>query len=631
MPKNKQLEPYGLWPSPITPELTGTLLEFSEPVWNGKGFLLWMERESHQAGIRKFCSDEKKISELTANINVGGGIGYGGGSFTAQGDRVVFVEKGSNQLYLHSLGDKKAKKMTSSLLNTASPRISLSGKYLVFVHSDGASDTISILEITNPKSTRPLISGSDFYSYPRWHPDGTRLAWISWNHPHMPWDSSRLSLGQLSHRSGGLLEIQDEIIIAGGDGISVLQPEFSPNGHFLAYISDQTGWWQIHIYNLESGEHRQLTHSEAEHALPPWLQEQRTYGFSGDNKQIYFLRNQTGFVSLWLVDLVSGEESQIRLEGDFTWLEGLVISKRKDLIALTASRGDTPQCLITVTPDGQTSVIRSSTANHLPQDEFSLPQPISWQSEEGISIHGLFYPPHNPVYRDEGLPPLLVIIHSGPARQKGAEFQPRVQYFTSRGYAVLEVNYRGSTGYGRTYREHLKGEWGVLDVADCLSGARFVTDQGWANRDNMVLFGSSSGGLTVLQSLIAHPGVFCAGITLYGITNHIALLENPPKFERYYSNWLLGPYPEATEVLRARSPLYSADRIRDPVAVFQGGKDPIVPLDQAEQLIAVLQKNGVPHEYHLYPEEGHGFKRFENVRDFYHKTDAFLRKYVIKT
>jgi dipeptidyl aminopeptidase/acylaminoacyl peptidase len=424
-------------------------------------------------------------------------------------------------------------------------------------------------------------------------------------------------------------QLDEEALLAGGESISVIQPEFSPDGHYLAYVSDQTGWWQIHIYNIESGEHRQLTHTEAEHAIPPWLQEQSSYGFSRDSQRIYFLRNKNGISSLWQLDLESGEESQIWIEGDYTWLKGLAVSRQKDQIALIASRGDTPHRLITVTPDGQNSVIHCSNANHLSRDTFSLPQPISWPSEEGVSIHGLFYPPHNPIYKDKGLPPLLVVIHSGPTRQKWAEFQPRVQYFTSRGYAVLEVNYRGSTGYGRAYREYLKGTWGVLDVADCLSGARFVTDQSWANPDKMVLFGSSSGGLTVLQTLIAHPGIFRAGITLYGITNHITLRENPPKFERYYSDWLIGPYPEAADLFRSRSPLFSVDKIQDPVAVFQGGKDPIVPADQSEQIISALQKNGIPCEYHLYPEEGHGFKRFDNIQDFYQKVDAFLKKYVI--
>jgi dipeptidyl aminopeptidase/acylaminoacyl peptidase len=244
-------------------------------------------------------------------------------------------------------------------------------------------------------------------------------------------------------------------------------------------------------------------------------------------------------------------------------------------------------------------------------------------------VHGLFYSPHNPSYTDNSLPPLVIIIHSGPTRQKWAEFEPRAQFFSSRGYGVLVVNYRGSTGYGRDYRQALEKQWGVIDVEDCLSGARFVTNQGWADPDMMVLLGSSSGGLTVLQALVTYPGVFRAGITLYGITNHLTLLENPPKFERFYSDWLLGPYPEYAGVYRERSPLFSADKIRDPVAVFQGGKDPIVPPDQAEQIVSALRKNGVPHEYHLYPEEGHGFKRAETVEDFYQKTLAFLEKYVI--
>ncbi len=220
----------------------------------------------------------------------------------------------------------------------------------------------------------------------------------------------------------------------------------------------------------------------------------------------------------------------------------------------------------------------------------------------------------------------MILIHSGPTSQKWADFEPRVQYFSSRGYAVLVVNYRGSTGYGREYRQALKRQWGVIDVEDCRSGARFATAQGWADPDKMVLLGSSAGGLTVLQTLVTYPGVFRAGISLYGIANHLALLENPPKFERFYPDWLLGPYPKDASVYRERSPLFSADKIRDPVAVFQGGKDPIVPPEQAEQIVGALRKNGVPHEYHLYPEEGHGFKQAENVQDFYLKADAFLIK-----
>jgi len=629
MSTQKQIKPAGTWPSLISPEITGKLLEFSDPAWNKNSDLFWRERSSNQAGICQYSFNKKGVLDLSPGNNVAGGIGYGGGSFTVNGDSIVYVEKGSNQLYLLSSADIQPKKLTTSLSKTAAPRISPSGKYLVFVHSDGTDDTISIIDFNGSFSPLPLITGADFYNYPRWHPDGLRLAWISWDHPYMPWDSSRLSLGELNENPGGLPTLKDEVLIAGGKGISIVQPEFSPDGRYLSYVSDQSGWWQIYILDLAVGIHKQLTHVQAEHTLPPWLQDQCTYGFSHDSRRIFFTRNQDGFSTLWQVNLESGQESQINLDEDYTWLEGFAISPQEDLIALIASRGDIPHRLITVRPAGQTSVVRNSAPEAQPRNIFSLPKPVSWSGSEGNLIHGLFYPPHNPSYTDNNLPPLMVIIHGGPTSQKWADFEPRAQYFSSRGYAVLVVNYRGSAGYGRDYRQALKKQWGVMDVEDCLSGAHFAANQGWVDPDKMALLGSSAGGLTVLQTLVIYPGVFRAGISLYGIANHLTLLENPPKFERFYPDWLLGPYPEEASVYRERSPLFSADNIRDPVAVFQGGKDPIVPLEQAEQIVSALRKNGVPHEYHLYPEEGHGFQRAENVQDFYLKADAFLRKYVI--
>ncbi|MCJ7717463.1 MAG: S9 family peptidase [Anaerolineales bacterium] len=628
MAEKKQLNPPGLWPSLITPEMTSKLLEFNELYWNENGCLFWKERTSNQTGIYRYYPESNQVEFLTPEINVGGGIGYGGGSFTAKGNSVIFVEKGSNQFFLLSGEEGQPHKITTSLSKTATPKISPSGNYLAFIHSDGTTDTIQVLDLLNPANPHPLVSGSDFYNSPRWHPDGSHLAWISWDHPHMPWDSSSLFLGDLE---GNLPTLKSDILIAGGEGISVIQPEFSPDGRFLAYVSDQNGWWQIYIRDLDSGKTRQLTHAQAEHALPPWLQDQRTFGFSSDSQRIFFLRNQAGHSSLWQVDLETAEELRIHLDEEYTWLEDFAISPLDNQIALVASRGDIPHRLITVTLDGKTSILRTSAPNDISRNLFSLPKPISWPGVDEEIIHGLFYPPSNPSFSSKDLPPLFVIIHSGPTRQKRAEYEPRAQFFSSRGYGVLIVNYRGSTGYGRDYRQSLKRNWGVLDVDDCLSGAKYAASQGWIDPKRMFLFGSSSGGLTVLQILAKHPGVFRAGITLYAITNHLDLLKNPPKFERYYADWLLGPYPEYESVYRERSPLFSADKIRDPIAVFQGGKDPIVPATQAEQIVSALRENGIPHEYYLYPDESHGFKRIENVEDSYRKADAFLRKYGIST
>lgn len=617
--------PFGQWPSEITPQNSGGLLDLSEPTWNANGDLFWRERSSRSASIQisKFGSGEQ--IRVSADYQVGGSLLYGGGSYGVSQDQLCLIDRSSRQLILISLENGTAVPLTANLVSSASPVISPDQRSVLFIHSDGEDDSLFLSPLEKGQAPSLISQQGDFYNYPRWHPSGRQIAWISWNHPYLPWDSSQLWLGELEYAKEKELKLSSSSRIAGGDGISVLQPEFSPDGKWLAFLSDQSGWWQIHLLNLETGESRQLTTAPAEHALPPWLQNRNAYAFSGDSQRIYFLRNQSAVRSIWRWDLGSNQEQQINLDENYTWLDWFSICPKDDHMAVIASAGDLPERLIRIDPTGKTEIIRRSTREDLPPRLFSLPQPVSWKNMDNSRVEGLFYPPHNPKYQGEGQPPLLVMVHSGPTRQKFAEFSPRTQFFTSRGFAVLEVNYRGSTGYGRAYRQALENQWGVSDVDDCLSGALYITDQGWAERSAMALLGSSSGGLTVYQILVKYPGVFRAGIVLYGIVNHLDLLKDPPKFERHYSEFLIGPYPEQEQRYRERSPIFFADRIKDPIAVFQGGNDPIVPRGQADQIIKVLAKNGVPHLYQLYPEEGHGFKIKENLADFYQQSLEFLQ------
>lgn len=625
---DKKIRPFGRWPSEITPDIFANLLKISEPGWGKNGSLFWRERSSSLTKIQMIAPGSDEIQTVSGDLNVGGELLYGGGGYTTFENSLIVVDKTSHQLHWIHPGKDQAEQLTSSLVSAASPVLSPNGKYAIFVHSDGEVDAIYILGLSGELPAQPLISGSDFYNYPRWHSNGSRIAWISWDHPHMPWDSSYLWQAELDYSSKAGPILASKSLVTGGDGVSVLQPEFSPDGRYLAYISDQDGWWQIYLFNLQTGEHQQLISVNAEHGLPPWLQDQRSYQFSPDSSRIYFLRNQNGIRTLWTLDLSSKKEIQIGLDENYTWLEDISISPGGDQLALVASGADLPSRLITLNLAGKTQIIRHPAPVHLPRDTFSLPEPVSWFGEDAQEVNGLFYPPQNPQYRGEGKPPLLVIIHSGPTRQKWVDFQTRTQYFTSRGYAVLEVNYRGSTGYGREYRQALEGKWGVLDVDDCLSGAVHITELGWADREKMVLMGSSSGGLTVYQILVKYPGIFRAGISLYGIANHLTLLQNPPKFERYYSDWLIGSYPEAEELYHQRSPIFFADNIQDPVAVFQGGKDRIVPQDQAEQIVSELEKNQVPYLYRLYPDEGHSFKQISTLEDFYSQLGKFLETHL---
>lgn len=628
MSSNPTKRPFGTWSSPVTPEATAGMREISEPLWSAQGFLLWKERFSDSTRLMLQDLEAQTPASLTPEMDIGGGLLYGGGSHHAGKGTAAAVEKKTARLLRLTFPDRSPGEWCHLPGRAASPRLSPDQRQCLFVHSHHDQDSLRLLPAPEGKEALVLDDEADFYNYPRWHPDGNRIAWVSWDHPHMPWDSAVLHLAWLKHDDQGAIAVSGKTTLAGGEDISIVQPEFSPDGSWLAYVSDRTGWWQLYLHHLASGRERQLTHQPAEHGLPAWLQNMRTYGFSSSGERMFFIRNQQGFATLWMLDLARGTEEEIKLDPKYTWLEELAVSPLEDTLALIASGSAAPASLITVDTAGNTRVIRESAPKGLPAEVFSSAEPISWPSRGGVMVHGLFYPPHNPNFTSPGKPPLLVMVHSGPTRQKWAEFQPRTQYFTSRGYAVLVVNYRGSTGYGRTYREALYGNWGVVDVEDCLSGARYTAEQDWVDPNRMALLGSSAGGFTVLQTLVKHPGVFRAGVSMYGIANHISLLEDPPKFERFYSHKLLGPYPEAEKLYRARSPLFHADRIRDPVAIFQGGKDHVVPREQAEAIVAALEENGVPHQYILYPEEGHGFKRTENVQDFYRQAEAFLRKHL---
>ena len=351
------------------------------------------------------------------------------------------------------------------------------------------------------------------------------------------------------------------------------------------------------------------------------------HGFSPDSQRIFFIRNQLGFATLWEIELTTALENKIELNEEYTWLESLAVSRSDDLIALVASGGRKPPEIIITDPSGRSKIIQKSTKEDLPVKWFSQPEPISLDIWDDDAVHGLFYKPHHPEYEGEDKPPLLIIIHSGPTRQKYAEFQPRTQYFTSRGYGVFEINYHGSTGYGRNYWEVLNQNWGDIDVEDVKKAADKIKELDLVDPERIVLMGSSSGGYTVYQLLIRYPTDFQAAVVLYGISDLFAFSANPLKFESNYDLWLVGPLDK--DSIRDLSPVNSAKKIETPLIIFQGGEDPVVPQKQAEAIVEQLQKNNVPHEYHLYPEEGHGFQKSETLNDFYQKTEVFLKKYVM--
>jgi dipeptidyl aminopeptidase/acylaminoacyl peptidase len=496
------------------------------------------------------------------------------------------------------------------------------------VHTYERQDCLAIVDTEGHLWPQKLVSGDDFYMQPCWHPNGQHLAWISWNHPQMPWDGTTLNLAKVSKPSQGLPALKEVTPIAGDANTAIFGAQFSPDGRYLAYVSDPDGWWQLYVYELESGEHTVMTGGEAEHGIPAWAQGMRTFDFAPDGKSIYFLQNRDGFTGLWRVNIETKLQERIRIGSEYTWMTQIAAAPEEGRVAVIASGGRIPN-RIAVYDEAGPKVIARSLAEELPEKTYALPSPISWKGMDGEDVHGIYYAPRSKDFAGVGLPPLMVLIHGGPTGQRGAHFDPPVQFFASRGWAVLQVNYRGSTGYGRAYRDKLKGNWGIYDVQDAVTGAQYLVDDGQVDGRKLVIMGGSAGGFTVLKTLEDYPGTFKAGVCSYGVANHFTLAADTHKFEERYFDSMLGPLPEAAEIYRERSPIFFADKIQDPIIVFQGEDDKVVPQNQSDEIVAALRRNGVPHEYHLYPGEGHGFRKTETIEKFYTTLEKFLKTYVI--
>lgn len=622
---------FGLWDSLITPASMAGGNRLSNLGWSEDGALVWLESRLERNVLVVQPAGGQAPRDLNSEFSVRGRVGYGGGEFTLGRGYACFVDGASARIFRQPLAFGKAEPLTPAFGQAGAPVLSPDGRWLLFVHTYEGQDVLAVVDAAGLFWPQKLVSGDDFYMQPAWHPHGDRLAWIAWNHPNMPWDGTFLRLGRLNLSNARLPAVEDVITIAGDENTAIFQPEFSPDGASLAFVSDAGGWGQLYLYDLERGEQRQLTHAPAEHGTPAWVQGLRTYAFSPEGDLLYFLRNQAGSVSLWRIDLETGEEQRLSLEDGYTDLEQISLSPPglPVQVALLASGVTTPIRLITFQPGDGVRIRRRATSEELPPDAYSTPQDLAWQGMDGGTVYGLFYPPHNHRFEGIGKPPLIARVHGGPTGQARRGFNMQAQFFTSRGYAFLEVNFRGSSGYGRAYQDALRGNWGVIDVQDVVSGARFLTAQGLVDETRLVILGGSSGGFTVLKALEDYPGFFKAGICLYGISNHFSLLAGMHKFEARYSDQLLGPLPEAAHLYKERSPIFFADRIQDPVALFQGEDDPVVPRSQSDEMVASLRQRGVPHIYHVYPGEGHGFRKPETIAHFYKTVDQFLQQYVI--
>jgi dipeptidyl aminopeptidase/acylaminoacyl peptidase len=558
-------------------------------------------------------------------------VGYGGGDFTAQGRHVWFAAQRTGRLFRQPLEAGEARPITPSFGQAAAPAVTPDGAWVAYVHHDEAGvDRLAVVDAAGRSWPAILHAGHDFYMQPRWSPDGRQLAWVAWDHPNMPWDGSLLYIAPVLGGEDAPPRLGPARVVAGGPEVAILQPEWSPDGSTLFYISDETGWGQLWRQDLNSGQRRALTTGDAEHGTPAWGQGTRTFALAAGGGHAWVVRGERGIQRIVRVDTATGLTSDVPRLAEYSAITALAAAPTGDRLAFVASSPTCPpRVVLYEAGTGAVQVLARAAGETVVATELARPSPIAWPSAHGETAHGLLYLPASARFTNAGKPPLVVTVHGGPTSQARASWDPQAQFLATRGYAVLALNFRGSTGYGRAYMTRLYGHWGVCDVEDAVSGVDHLARGGHVDRDRAVIMGGSSGGFTVLQAMIDHPEVFAAGVCSYGVSNQLTLVADTHKFEARYNDRLIGPLPDAADLYRARSPALHASAIRRPLALFHGAEDKVVPRAQSDAIAEALERSGTPHIYHVYEGEGHGWRRPETVAHYWQSVDAFLRQHVL--
>ena len=618
--------PYGLWTSPLDPVELAQAKRLRDVRWDSDGkTLVWLEGRGAR-GVLVSQQGDDAPRDLTTTLSVRAKVGYGGGDFSVANGSVYFVAS-DGRLYKQLLATGVRGAITPAFGHAASPTPSPSGRHITYVHSAEGTDRLAVVDAEGRTWPQILAQGADFYMQPCWHLKGHILAWVEWDHPQMPWDGTRLVLAMVAYRRDGTPYIRSQRTVAGSQDEAISQPCFSPDGRSLVYASDRTGWSQLWCRDLGEDTERCLTEERYDIATPAWVQGLRAFGFAADG-MLYFVRSEQGRRRAYTLPLEGGEPQPIESLTEYDHIEQISPAPRGHYLACIASSPTVPARIVSCRAKRSRVHARSGSESLSPR-QLSQPQAVSWSGADGFTVYGLYYPPASEQFVGTGKPPLVINVHGGPTSSIEMGFEARAQYFATRGWAFLDLNHRGSTGHGRAYMQALRGSWGVADVDDALSAAQYLCDARLADPERLVLCGGSAGGYTVLRTLTAYPGSFRAGLCLYGISNLFSLAADTHKFEARYLDSLLGPLPEAAAVYRERSPLFSADNIRDPIALFQGSEDRVVPPAQAEEIVANLRRRGVPHAHHLYEGEGHGWRQSKTIERFYRDVDSFLKEHVL--
>ena len=660
-----RVAPYGTWTSPVSARAVAAAgLRLAAVTVDGDE-VYWLEGRPEESGRNALvrCSSNGTIVEVTppdANVR-SRAHEYGGGAFAVSRGTVYYANFADQRVY--RLDTAGASETTS--LSTPQPLTPLGAwryadffvdwrrQRLICVREDHTQpnrepiSTLVSVPLAGPSSAGDILAeGYDFYSAPRLSPDGSRLAWLSWRHPQMPWDGTELWVADVT-ASGALA---NAVRVAGGPAESIYQPGWSPDG-VLLFVSDRDGWWRLYRRDGSIEAVLSAPPADAEFGRPEWIFGTSTWACAGPARLVASY-TRAGRWHLATIDPAAGTLADVepagRLEAvhdapeanrahratyrDLQPHEWLAATPTHAFVVAGSSTG--PDAIVRIDLNGGTiDTLRSASAVPLDAGDVSIAEPVEFQTDSGVTAHAFYYAPRNQDFEapPSEAPPLLVVSHGGPTAATSATLDLKVQYWTTRGFAVVDVNYRGSSGYGRAYREQLRGQWGIVDVADVINAARFVSGRASdavsgegplspsgppsspADAQRLIIRGGSAGGYTTLAALTFRPDVFKAGASYYGISDLEALEVDTHKFESHYSHSLIGPYPQARDVYRARSPVHFIHRLACPLILFQGLEDKVVPPNQSQMMADAVRANGLPVAYLAFEGEQHGFRKAATI------------------
>ena len=625
-----QTAPYGSWKSPITSDMiVSGSIGLGQLVLDG-GDIYWVESRPSEGGRNVLVrfGNGGEIDDVTPRpFNVRTKVHeYGGGAVTVSDGVVCFCDFVGQRVYRQIPGQEPAPITPQGEFRYADLLVDRRRGRLICVkedHSDAGHEAVNSLvslDIGGDVEPATLFAGTDFCSSPCLNPDGSALAWLTWDHPNMPWDGTHLWTAQFN--SDGTLE--PSTLVAGGPGESIFQPQWSPAG-VLHFVSDRTNWWNI--YSWKGGMAQPVMPMDTEFGKPQWNLGASTYGFQ-DAGTIICAYTQGGVWHQAKIDIDNGTLEP--LGTSYTEMNRGDLAVDSETMVMVAGSPTEPYSVVRVDLEtGETQVLRKARGTAVDPGYLSPPEAIEFATENGATAYAYYYSPKNDDFQAPAgeLPPLLVKSHGGPTSAAGASLEPLIQYWTSRGFGVVDVNYGGSAGYGREYRQRLNGQWGIVDVDDCVNAALSLVGRGLADGRRLAIDGGSAGGFTTLAALTFRD-VFRAGASYYGVSDLETLAKDTHKFESRYLDSLVGPYPRRRDLYRERSPINHVAGVSCPLILFQGLEDQIVPPDQAELMYQAVRAKGIPTAYIAFEGEQHGFRRAANIKraldaEFYFYSKVF--------